>query len=144
MNTDQEDIEIGADIEPDEPTRSGHIKSSRKAFSKLAVELTDDELNSSGVQKMLLAEISRLESSVLHSEGFRDKYHAAEKYRAVLEEKGKTFLFSEILYSVSLTIGAVILGLSPSIKTSTVSPVIVGAIGAALIIGAVVAKVVKK
>ncbi len=139
MSNDQEDVEI--DVEPSKDEGASHIKSSRKAFSKLATELTDDELNSPGVQKMLLAEIARLESTVIYTEKFKDKFHEADKDRAVLKEKEKTFIFSEILYSVSLTLGAALIGISPSLKTS---PFIIGAIGALLIAGAVVAKVVKK
>lgn len=99
MNTNLEDIETEADVEPVNEKSIEHVKSSRKAFSKLALELTDDELKSTGVQKMLLAEISRLESTVAKSEGFRAKFHEADKDKAVLIEKEKTFIFSEILYS---------------------------------------------
>jgi len=126
MSADQEDVEIDADadVEPVKTESTTHIKSSRKAFSKLATELTDDELNSSGVQKMLLAEISRLEYVALYSNKFKEKYHNADKDRAVLKEKEKTFIFSEILYSVSLTLGAALIGLTPSINSSTVSPLL--------------------
>jgi hypothetical protein len=144
MSNDQEDVEIGADVEPTAAESTSHIKSSRKAFSKLATELTDDELSSPGVQKMLLAEISRLESAVTYSEAYKDKYHIADKDREVLKEKEKTFIFSEILYSVSLTLGAALIGLTPSIKSSEVSPVIIGIVGFLLVGGAIVAKVVRK
>ena len=144
MSNDQEDVETGADVEPAKDESTAHIKSSRKAFSKLATELTDEELKSPGVQKMLLAEISRLESTALYSERFREKFHDADKDRAVLREKEKTYIFSEILYSASLALGAALIGLTPSIKSSNVSPILIGAIGVLLIIGAVVAKVVKK
>lgn len=144
MNSDQEDMEIGSDVEPTAAESTSHIKSSRKAFSKLATELTDEELSSPGVQKMLLAEISRLESAVIYSESFKDKYHVADKDREVLKQKEKTFIFSEILYSVSLTLGAALIGLTPSIKASEVSPAIIGIVGFLLVGGAIVAKVVKK
>ncbi len=139
MSNDKEDVEI--DVEPSNDEGTSHIKSSRKAFSKLATELTDEELNSPGVQKMLLAEINRLESTVIYTEKFKDKFHEADKDRAVLKEKEKTFIFSEILYSVCLTLGAALIGISPSLKTS---PILIGAIGVLLVIGAVFAKVVKK
>jgi hypothetical protein len=144
MSNDQEDVEVGADVEPTSAESASHIKSSRKAFSKLATELTDDELSSPGVQKMLLAEISRLESAVMYSESYKDRYHNADKDREVLKEKEKTFIFSEILYSVSLTLGAALIGLTPSIKSSEVSPTIIGIVGFLLVGGAIVAKVVRK
>lgn len=141
MNTNLEDIETEADVEPVNEKSIEHVKSSRKAFSKLALELTDDELKSTGVQKMLLAEISRLESTVAKSESFRTKFHEADKDKAVLIEKEKTFIFSEILYSVSLTLGALLIGLVPSM---TSNKLVIGAIGSLFIVGAIVAKVVKK
>ena len=138
------DTDIDIDLEPQEDDSREHIKTARKAFSKLAVELSDDDLKSQGVQKMLLAEISRLENAALQADSYRDKYNESDKNCAVLKENQKTFVFSEILYSVSLTLGAVLLGLTPSIKTEGVSPVIIGGIGVILIIGAVIAKVFKK
>ncbi len=144
MSTDNEGYDSEADVEPTTAEAAPHIKSSRKAFSKLATELSDEDLSSPGVQKMLLAEISRLESAALYSEEFKGKFHKADKECAVLKEKEKTFIFSEILYSVSLTLGAALIGIAPSITSANYSPVVVGAIGALLVIGAVVAKVVKK
>ena len=141
MNTKLEDIETEADAEPVSENTIEHVKSSNKAFSKLALELTDDELKSTGVQKMLLAEISRLESTVAKSENFRTKFHEADKDKAVLIEKEKTFIFSEILYSLSLTLGAVLIGLVPSMTSNKLE---IGAIGGIFILGAVIAKVVKK
>jgi len=141
MNTNLEDIDTEADVEPINEKSIEHVKSSRKAFSKLALELTDDELKSTGVQKMLLAEISRLESTEAKSESFRTKFHEADKDKAVLMEKEKTFIFSEILYSVSLTLGALLIGLVPSMTSNKVE---IGVIGSLFVVGAIVAKVVKK
>jgi len=144
MSENPEEVENGADVEPEMSGGTEHIKSSRKAFSKLATELTDEELSSPGVQKMLLAEINRLESQALHSESYRDKYHIADKESAVLKEKEKTFIFSEILYSVSLTLGAALIGLTPSIKDSDISPALICGIGVLLVAGSVIAKVFRK
>ena len=65
----------------------------------------------------------------------------ADKDKAVLIEKEKTFIFSEILYSLSLTLGAVLIGLVPSMTSNKLE---IGAIGGIFILGAVIAKVVKK
>jgi hypothetical protein len=142
MATNEPDIDI--DHQPQKADDSGHIKTPRKAFSKLAVELSDDDLKSQGVQKLLLAEISRLESAAIHADNYRERFNESDKECAVLKEKGKQVVFSEILYSVSLTLGAALFGLTPSIKSDSVSPNVIGAIGVVLIIGAVIAKVVKK
>lgn len=142
MAENEEDIDV--DPQPQGEDKSTHFKAPRKAFSKLAVELTDEDLQSQGVQKLLLAEISRLEASETRADSFRERFNEKDKQCAVLEEKGKTVVFSEILYSVSLTLGAALLGLTPSIKSEGISPGVIGAVGVVLIIGAVVAKVVKK
>ncbi|MCF6355295.1 MAG: hypothetical protein L3J26_09395 [Candidatus Polarisedimenticolaceae bacterium] len=143
MSIDNEEYD-DSDVEPTAIEAAPHIKSSKKAFSKLATELSDDDLSSPGVQKMLLSEIERLESTALASDGFKGKFHQKDKECAVLKEKEKTFVFSEILYSVSLTLGAALIGITPSLTATNVSPNVVGVIGVLLVIGAVVAKVVKK
>ena len=140
MSEDKEDI----DVEPKKIESPKDYKASRKAFSNLALELTDEELKSSGVQKMLLADISRLESSSSSLENYKELYYTAEKARAILLEKQKTFVFSEVLYSVSLTLGAALMGLTPSISSANFEPNIILIIGFILIIGSIVAKVVKK
>lgn len=145
MVTNESDIDI--DHQPQKADDSGHIKTPRKAFSKLAVELSDDDLKSQGVQKLLLAEISRLENAAIHADSYRERFNESDKECAVLKEKGKQVVFSEILYSVSLTLGGSLFGLAPSIKSEDVSSNVsnvIGAIGLALIIGALIAKVVKK
>jgi len=142
MIDNESDIDV--DHQPQKEDESGHIKTPRKAFSKLAVELTDDDLQSQGVQKLLLAEISRLENAAMLADSYREQFNVSDKKCAVLTEKGKQFVFSEILYSVSLTLGAALLGLTPSIKAEGTSPLLIGAIGVILIVGAIVAKVVRK
>ena len=106
---------------------------------------TDEDLKSSGVQKMLLADIVRLENEVILTSIYQDKFHTTDKQSAILTEKQKTFVFSEILYSTSLTLGAVLIGLSPSIeKGKLIEPWLIGGIGGLLIIGAIITKVFKK
>ncbi|MEY8238825.1 MAG: hypothetical protein RPT25_00610 [Cycloclasticus sp.] len=143
MSIDNEEFDDEADVEPTSAESNPHIKSSRRAFSKLATELSDDDLSSPGVQKMLLAEITRLESAALFSEEYKGKFHKADKQCAVLKEKEKTLIFSEVLYSVSLTLGAALIGISPSITSGKISSEVIGLIGAILVIGAIAAKVKK-
>ena len=94
---------------------------------------------------MLLADIVRLENEVILTSIYQDKFHTTDKQSAILTEKQKTFVFSEILYSTSLTLGAVLIGLSPSIeKGKLIEPWLIGGIGGLLIIGAIITKVFKK
>lgn len=153
MSNDQDNVDVDADVEPTTSNSEGdtHTKSLRKHFAKLATELTDDELSSSGVQKMLLAEIVRLETEIskIETADFREKFHAADRERAILKEREKTLIFSEILYSLGLTLGALLIGLTPSIDSSELDSskflqFAIGIIGALLIVGSVIAKVYKK
>ncbi len=144
MIEDLDDNEVGSDIEPKGSEDVTNIKSSRRAFSKLATELRDDELSSPGVQKMLLAEIPRLETSETSASKYKDKYHESDKNCAILKEKGKTFTFAETLYSTCLAFGALLIGLIPSVNKSDFPPYTFGIMGGVLIFCALVAKVAKK
>ena len=75
--TESEDIR---EVEPQETDSSGksvHPKT-RRAFSKLATELSQEELESPGVQ-IPIAEISRLEQDNFRLSSFQDQYHEAIK-----------------------------------------------------------------
>ena len=140
------DSDIDAENITDEKLQNtDYSKKSKPHFAKLRTELTDEDLASSGVQKMLLAEITRLESEVISTSNYQDKFYKADKESAILIEKQKTFVLVEVLYSTSLTLGAVLLGFSPSVKMNEViQPWMIGGIGILLIIGAIVTKVFKK
>lgn len=139
------DNDIDAESSTDEKIEDVKYSKTKSHFSKLRTELTDDDLQSTGVQKMLLADIVRLEDELIQKNSYQDKFYQADKKSAVLEEKQKTFLLSEILYSTSLTIGAVLMGLAPSIeKGKLIEPWMISSIGGILIIGAIITKVFKK
>lgn len=112
---------------------------SRKAFSKLRRELSDDELNSPAVQKLLLDNLDQLENTNFELEIFEDKFHAVDKEKAVLEEKLKSTQSSEILYTFTLTIGAAIIGLSPTFWTTGFGWLVV-IVGFLLVLGGLISK----
>jgi hypothetical protein len=103
-------------------------------------------LNNTGVQKLLLAEIERLETSVSKLESFREKFYESDKLKCILEEKQKVYVFTETLYTIAISIGSILMGLSPSLKNP--APAIsynteVFWIGVALIVVSIIAKVKK-
>jgi hypothetical protein len=55
MTNNESDIDIDIDIDPQPQGigESAYTKTSRRAFSKLTVELVNEDLKSPGVQKML-------------------------------------------------------------------------------------------
>ncbi len=83
------ELNLEPDIEPQEaaleqmqPVAKGN--SGRKSFSKLRRELSDDELSSPAVQRMLIDEIERLDADRVELISFRGKFHDSDKKVAVL------------------------------------------------------------
>lgn len=116
----------------------------RRSFSKVRRELTEEELCSPAVQRLLLDELDKLELSVFNLTEFRDLFHKADKENAVLQGKLQESLSSEILFGVCITLGAAIIGLTPGLWSSTPYGYIFLGIGVILIIGGVIARVVRK
>ena len=88
----------------------------RRPFSKLAVELDENDLESKGVQKLLLAEISRLEAENAELGSFRDDFHARDKDCAKFGVRLQKNTMMEILYTIAVAVGAALLGLSQSVS----------------------------
>ena len=135
------------DQEPQDIPSAGKdiaVPKMRQAFSKLGMELSQDELASSGVRKLLLAEIAWLEQDNFRLNSYQDEYYQADKERAILKEQAKTFVFLEILYSLGLTLSAALIGLTPSFNVAGAGGWITLGISTAMIVGSVIAKLVKK
>jgi len=66
-----------------EGTPLSHSKG-RRAFSKLRRELTDEELSSPAVQRLLIDDIERLEKENGKLSDYQDSYYTADKKAAVL------------------------------------------------------------
>ena len=124
--------------------RDSSAAKSRRSFSKLRRELTDDELSAPAVQRLLLDELDRLERDVAEQSQFRDRYHAADKRASVLEEKIKHWEATEIAHILCLTAGSALIGYSPSVWDHPPVGYLALTIGAILVIGAVVAKTRQK
>ena len=80
-------------------------------YTNIKRELSEDELKSPAVQKLLLNEHDKLEGRLSELEGFVERYYNSDKLRAILEEKLKTTTAFEILYSFSLTAGSALMGI---------------------------------
>lgn len=124
----------------------------KRAFQNITRELSDDDLTNPAVGKLLLNELDRLEiendelKKRLENENdklskYREQFQEADKKVAVLEEKGKTHLATEIISAVCFTIGAVLIGYAPVLWKSQPSGWIALAFGSILIIGGIFAKV---
>lgn len=131
------------DVEPQEtgegtPQHATKGTSGRKSFAKLRRELSDEELSSPAVQRMLLDEIERLDAEREELVSFRKKFHDSDKRAAILEEKFKTKISIEIIHLACMTVGAAAIGYAPSQKGLTA-----WIFGGILIVAGIVARVVK-
>jgi len=115
-NLDQEEpIEGGVEIPEDAASAQGSVKV-RRPYSKIAIELDEQDLESKGVQKLLLAEISRLETENAQLCNFRDEFHSRDKDCAKFGVQLQKSKMVEILYTIAVAVGAALLGLTPSIS----------------------------
>ncbi len=152
-------IELGAirgthqmserEAEDQEPSRESeepeHAPAkARRSFARLRRELNDDELASSAVQRLLLDDIDRLETETERLQEFRGRYHRADRQCAVLEERSKTSTACDILSGVCLVVGSAALTFAPNLWTQQPSGWICLTLGAALIVGGVAARVVRR
>jgi len=112
----------------------------RRSFTSVRRDLSEDELGSPAVQKLLLDELDRLEGEVVASRGIRERFHQADKRASILEEKFKTYSAHEILSNACLAAGSAMLGYAPSAWSTVAAAPIVLAAGVILIAGALWAK----
>ena len=134
------------DIEPEDTGEDVQVTRSkgRRAFRNVRRELSDEELSSPAIQRILIDDIERLEKESIKLGEFHDKFYEADKKAAVLEEKLKEKTAQEIVFGVCLTVGAASLGYAPSVWQSQPTGWISIIFGSLLIIGGVAAKVVKR
>ncbi|WP_057831290.1 DUF2892 domain-containing protein [Colwellia sp. TT2012] len=111
-------------------------------YSKIRREISEDDLQSPAVQRLLLGEVDRLQTQISDLELIKIKYHVADKQTAILNEKIKALTSHEVLYGICLTIGSAIIGLASLLWASGYGIVAI-AIGSVLVVGGVISKVLK-
>lgn len=129
-------------VEQGESVSSG--TKSRSALTNIRREMSDEELSSPGALKLLVDRLDRAESQVTRLAEFQEKYYESDKEVAVLKERVKKKNSYEVLYSASLALGAVFIGLAPSAWKTQPYGVLSLVTGVCLIILAVISKVVRK
>ncbi|HEX8897249.1 MAG TPA: hypothetical protein VF751_01005, partial [Chthoniobacterales bacterium] len=100
-------------------------KAVRDPFAKVRPELSEDEFATPAVSRLLLDRIADLKSQLHEERPFRTKYHEVDKERAILQEKFKTRISSEVMFGFCLAIGTLLVGLAPVL---TVKPEIIATI----------------
>ena len=81
-----------------------------KPLSRLSRVLTEEDLKGAGVRKMLLGQLDEYEQCKSELSEYRTNYHSKDKEAAVLSEKLNSFVTFEWLYSLLLTVGAILIG----------------------------------
>ena len=90
-------------------------KKTKGAFSKISRELSEQDLNSPGTQRLILNELDKYEECKIQLEFYRDKYYDLDKTCAVYAQKLKSSTMFEVVCSTMLAMGPALMTLSPSI-----------------------------
>ncbi|MBX3666451.1 MAG: hypothetical protein KF834_12265 [Burkholderiales bacterium] len=116
----------------------------RQALRDLRRELTNEDLASPGVQKLLLDELGRADADCEILNGYVTRFHDADKRAAVLDEKLRTQTALEIAFGVGIGVGGAIMGLAPSFWDKQPLGYLTLTVGFLLMIGAIIARVIKR
>jgi hypothetical protein len=106
------------DAQPDEtgskPLTAEESPKSNRAFSGVTRALSDEELDSPGVRKLLLELIQRAEEDISILKSFRDRFYEADKRNGILEQKLRTNKAAEAFSMGTLATGGTAVGLAPT------------------------------
>lgn len=112
----------------------------RQSFASVRRDLSESELGSAGVPKMLLDDIDRLEREVSELRTFRDRYYEKSEDCAVLKEKRIKSLAMEVIHVTCLSSGSIAIAYAPNIWSQQPIAGICLGVGLILVGGALVAK----
>jgi len=143
LNSDETQVEItktSSVVITQTPTSA-----KRSAFKNVIRQLTDEELKSPAVQKLILDELEQAETDRDEMKVYMHRYHEADKRACILEEKLKTNTTIEVAFGVGMGVGGTLIGLAPSLSqlTETYRMLIAGS-GVILVIGAIAVKMIKR
>ena len=116
----------------------------RQALRDLRRQLTDEDLASPGVQKLLLDDLERADAECDLLNGYVTRFHEADKRAAILEERLRTQTALEVTFGVGVGLGGAIMGLAPSLWNTPPFGSLAIAVGILLSLGATVARVIKR
>ncbi len=135
------------DQEPEKPEAAPaeEFGKARRAFVNVRRELSEEELSTPAVHRLLLDTLDLLEQQVAELSYFRDRFHTSDKEKAILEERVKSYTAAEVLYGICLTIGSILIGLIPYVadKVEHGDYITLG-VGVLLIGAAVISKRIRK
>lgn len=118
-------------------------KKRRRSFGNVRRELTEEELDSSGVQKMLLDELDRLESAEIDLKSTSEKFHSANTKLEVAKERLKTHNAFEIISTGTIAVGSLLFGAAFNWKDDNTLFWILILSGLLLVAVGIIAKVIR-
>ena len=133
------------DRQPPPPDSAVPASGKRAALRDVRRQLTDEELKSPGVQKLLLDMLQEADDEREELRPYVDRFHDANKTAAVLREGLKTHTAIEVFFGVGVGLGGAIIGLSPFFWG--MKPLYGGItviVGLCLMIGSTIGRAVKK
>jgi hypothetical protein len=133
-----------ADQEPDDVGAAHVVPKARQSLARVRRELSEEELTSPAVQRLLIDEIERLERALSDAVVFRDAYHDVDKRSAVLETKLHQSVAGEIVFGVCLTVGAAAAGYAPAVWAHQPTGWLALGFGGVLVIAGVISRVVQR
>jgi hypothetical protein len=115
----------------------------KSAFGKLPIDISEEDLNHKGVQRLLLHELRRLQTEVNYLEEFKTKFHDLDKENVRLEEKQKRSEKTEYLSKFCSVIGGVIFGLGIKLFDSSATAnnsfsILLVVVGIMLVLGSLI------
>jgi hypothetical protein len=146
---------MSEEVQKDEGSQKGTGKTPTipiNPYSNLSRELSQEDLASPAVQRILLSEVDKLENKNLLLEGnlktktnefilLQEKFHLMDKTKGILEEKQKKSTSQEVLYSFCLAAGSATIGFA-KIVWEDHGPMFL-LLGIFLIIGGIISKAIK-
>jgi hypothetical protein len=115
----------------------------RQAFRDLRRQLTESDLASPGVQKLILDDLEQSEVECEELRAYIERYHEADKRAGILEERLKPARAVEVFFGVGVGVGGIIMGLAPVFWTQQPQGIISLVLGALLVIGSVIGRLVR-
>lgn len=127
------------------PPHDNPASGRRAAFRDVRRQLTDDELKSSGVQKLLLDMLQEADDEREGLRAYVNAFHTADKTAAVLGEQVKAQDALDIFFGAGVGLGGAVIGLVPFFwGTKPEYGIITGIVGLSLTLGAIVGRGVLK
>ena len=122
-------------------------------YSNLQRGISEEDLKTPAIQRILLSEVDKLENRCLELESMlrdkisdygdlKEKFHTKDKEKSIVDEKFKISVSQEILYTFCLTSGSAILGFSKIVWNDGYGGLFVS-VGLVLILGGIISKAFK-